>query len=480
MGIVLAIGVEMSNKNNEYAIYQAQLEHGSIPEIKKLAEQVYKMPSDNLEIQTEVARYWARQSDELQSFLIRQQRDVEAWQLAGLSKLVDDAFTQVPFYRELYQKEGYELGGIKSFSDFKCLPIVNKKILSGVSESLRVSNASQLLQAHTLRTSGSSGVPFAVFRDDDYLKMDHAQCLRFYSNCLKTPLLESDWIYFIHHSGLLVSSMLGKYRIFQLPDLLPTTPLGQHLLLIKPRLLVVLPSYLPLLIAHKKEILDSGVEAVLVNSESSSCHERAYYSKLLELPIFDEYSSEEIGLMATQCLYSRYHFTEDSTYLEIINADENGFGAVVATDLKNAYMPMIRFDHGDLAKLHDSPSICQCGRSSMSLSEINGRRDDAFKTRDSTLIPSASLLAILDATLVDEDLSLVSYRLIQKTAEAVELLTVYKGQPYLPIAQIINSIEQQLSTLFGCKVTLTHQEVRALPEKKSYKRKSIVNEWSGV
>lgn len=465
------------NNKIECDIYPTQCEHFDIPLIKKLAVQVCKMSSDNLEIQTEVARYWARESHELKSFVFRQPQDVEAYQLASLSRLVDDAFTRVPFYRELYKSEGYELGSIRSFSDFKCLPIINKKILSTVSDTSRVSDASWLPQAHTVRTSGSSGVPFAVYRDENYLKKDHTQYLRFYSSCLKTPLLESDWIYLIHHSGLLMSSLLSQYRVFQLPDLLPTTPLGEHLLLIRPRLLVVLPSYLPLLVTHKKEILDSGVEAILVNSESSTCHERAYYSNLLELPVFDEYSSEEISLMATQCLFGRYHFIEDSSYVEIINADENGFGAVVATDLKNTYMPMIRFDHGDLAKRHDSPSRCQCGRSSMALAEVNGRRDDAFRTRDLKFIPSASLLAILDATLVDEDLALVNYRLIQKTAKTVELLTVYKGQPYLPMAQIITSIQQQLSILFGYEISLTHQEVSTLPEKKSYKRKSIVNEW---
>ena len=465
------------NNKIECEIYPAQREHFDIPLIKKLAEQACQMPSDSREIQTEVARYWARESCELQSFFSRPQHDVKAYQLACLSKLVDNAFTRVPFYRELYKNEGYELGGIRSIADFECLPIISKKILSGVCPTLRVSDASKLPQAHTLRTSGSSGVPFAVFRDDDYLKIDHAQCLRFYSSCLKTPLLESDWIYLIHHSGLMMSSLLSKYRVFQLPDLLPTTPLGEHLLLIRPRLLVVLPSYLPLLVAHKKEILDSGVEAILVNSESSASHERAYYSELLELPVFDEYSSEEMGLMATQCLFGRYHFIEDSSYVEIIDADENGFGAVIATDLKNSYMPMIRFDHGDLAKLHDSPSMCRCGRSSISLAEVNGRRDDAFRTRDLKFIPSASLLAILDTTLVDKDLALVNYRLIQKTAEAVELITVYNGVPYLPMAQIINSVRQQLSILFGYEISLSHQEVSTLPEKKSYKRKSIVNEW---
>lgn len=467
----------MNYKEETTRVYPTQHEHYEILQIKRLAENVYKMPSDCLEIQSTVARYVRRQSDELQSFHTRLPSDIEAYQLACLRKLVDDAFMQVPFYRELYQNVGYELGGIRSFSDFKCLPIVNKKSLANVSEAFRVSNPSNISQVHTLRTSGSSGVPFTVFRDDDYLIKEHAQYLRFYSDCLETPLQENDWIYLIHHSGLLVSSLLGEYRIFQLPDLLPDTPLGQHLLLMRPRLLVVLPSYLPLLVAHKKEINDSGVEAILVNSESSTAQERAYYSTVLGVPIFDEYSSVEIALMATQCRHGPYHVIEDSAYMELINVEESGFGSVVATDLKHSFMPMIRYDHGDLARLDESPSICQCGRSSISFSDINGRRDDAFRTRDLKIIPSASLLAILDATLVDEDLALVNYRLVQEAADTVALLTVYKGQPYLPMVQIINSIRQQLSSIFGYEITLTHHELTALPEKKSYKRKSIVNEW---
>jgi len=468
----------MADFDTSEKIYGSQLENGNLMPIKKLAERAFRPRTDNYKLQSEALEFWFKNSELMDHFLRKSKVEIQKLQLSKIKRLVDNAYTNVPFYREFYGAAGYEVGNISSFSDFEQLPIVNKVLLNSFDASGRVDDPELLELANTSRTSGSSGKPFTVYSDNDDIILDHLQVLRFYNSCLKTPLQENDWLYMLHHSGLAFSSLHGKYRTFQLPDLLPHTPLGEHLLFLRPRLLITLPSYLPLILQHKVELKMSGVEAILTNSETSTQLERSYYSKALDLPIFDEYSSEEIGMIAMQCAYGQYHVVEDGVYLEIVDADEHGFGTVVCTDLNNEFMPLIRFDHGDIARKIANHKRCECGSVCTSLDEVNGRRDDAFRNREQRLVPSASILAAVDEILVTPaDKGLATFRLIQKGPETIELLTHYVGAPYKTMAKILQQLNERLSSLFGYPIVLLHREVDVLPEHKSYKRKSLVREW---
>lgn len=459
------------------AIFDSQLQNGNLTAIKDLAEQVIRPRTDNYNLQGQTLKLWAENMGSMTEFLRQPHADIKHFQLSKVKTLVDRAYNNVPFYRELYGACGYEEGAISCFSDFEQLPIVTKAVLNDFEPRIRVNDPKVLEFANTSRTSGSSGKPFTVYSDDNDIVLDHLQVMRFYNSCLQRPLKEQDWIYVIHHSGLAFSSLHGKYRTFQLPDLLPSTPLGEHLLLLRPRLLVILPSYLPIILKHKLALQMSGVEAILTNSESSTQLERTYYSKALGIPVFDEYSSEEVGLIATQCAHGQYHVIEDGVYLEVVNADAQGFGSVVCTDLDNDLMPLIRFDHGDIARKTSERERCGCGSCCTSLYEVNGRRDDAFRTREHHLVPSASILAAVDDILVAPDKTLNAFRLIQKNEKTIELITHYTGSPHKNMTEILGQLNDRLSCLFGYTITLLHQEVDMLPDQKSYKRRSIIREW---
>lgn len=458
-------------------IYNSQLETGGLILIRELAEQAYKLKTDNHSLQGKALQRLSTSLQAMNDFLRKSEVEIRKFQLSRIRSLVDNAYKNVPFYHELYGACGYVEGGISSFSDFEQLPIISKDLLNSFDERIRVSEPRAMESADVSRTSGSSGKPFTMYRDPDHIVLHHLQVMRFYNSCLQRPLQASDWIYLIHHAGLAFSSLHGRFRTFQLPDLLPNTPLGKHLRYLRPKLLITLPSYLPIILKHKSEFKMSGVEAILTNSESSTQLERSYYSNALGVPVFDEYSSEELGLIATQCHYGKYHVAEDNVYLEVVNTDERGFGNVICTGLCNELMPLIRYDHGDLAKINTDHQRCECGSVCTSLIEINGRRDDAFHTREHKLVPSASILAAVDDILLAFNEAPEAFRLIQKSGESIDLLTKYKRGVPKNIPEILRLLKSRLSCLFGYPVELLHHEVDALPEQNSYKRRSIVREW---
>lgn len=112
---------------------------------------------------------------------------------------------------------------------------------------------------------------------------------------------------------------------------------------------------------------------------------RARALATLGLPIEDTYSSEEFGMIATQCPSSgRYHVRAETHLVEVL--DESGqrcapgqTGRLVITDLHNLATPMIRYVIGDWA---EAGAPCSCGRALPTLERILGRERNLVRFAD--------------------------------------------------------------------------------------------------
>ncbi|HEY9040622.1 MAG TPA: hypothetical protein VIN66_00425, partial [Rheinheimera sp.] len=60
-------------------------------------------------------------------------------------------------------------------------------------------------------------------------------------------------------------------------------------------------------------------------------------------------------------------------------------GDILLTDLFNYGMPLIRYQNGDRATLHNN--LCQCGNPLPVMSSVDGRKLDVIKTPSGKLIP---------------------------------------------------------------------------------------------
>ncbi len=81
--------------------------------------------------------------------------------------------------------------------------------------------------------------------------------------------------------------------------------------------------------------------------------------------VYEEYSTVESALFASECEYGRLHVSPEVGIVEILRPDgtpcEPGeIGEVVATCLFRSYQPLIRFKLGDLTAWDPEP--CPCGR----------------------------------------------------------------------------------------------------------------------
>lgn len=387
--------------------------------------------------------------------------------LAQLSALVDHAFQTTLFYRNVYTAAGFQPGDIRTLADFQALPVITKQDLRNCPDQERISQ-SGAQRSYTSRTSGSSGAALGMAYCDRQYVESMTHYLWQLEQALGKPVDPQRWIYNIHHARWWLSSVQGQYRTFAVNDLPPLDALAAHLRVLRPQVLVTLPSYLATLAANGFDLKQYGIEAITTNSEQSSPQERRQYEALFGMPVRDEYSSVELEQIAFECPQGRHHVLEGSVYVEILDLDLDGVGTVVGTNLQARHMPMIRYNQGDLAVLAQDP--CGCAAHTAALVHLHGRRNASFQARDGRVVPSASILGIVDDFLVRAGNGVEAYRLYQLSVDEMALYHTGACQRLDSAA-----LQQQLQRLFGHALVLSLNHVDELPQQASYKRQLLVS-----
>ena len=104
----------------------------------------------------------------------------------------------------------------------------------------------------------------------------------------------------------------------------------------------------------------------------------------------DKYGTSELGTVAASCGRGPgMHVFEDLFIVEALRrgrpAERGEVGRLVVTDLVNTTMPLLRYDVGDVGKLHTGP--CPCGRTTARL-EVLGRVQEVLAASAGILPPS--------------------------------------------------------------------------------------------
>lgn len=350
--------------------------------------------------------------------------EMTAWQFQRISTLVAHAFNSIPFYRNLYSGAGFAPGDLKTWDDFRRLPVVTKDQVIANYPAGMLKAGYDLDSLIVSRSSGSSGKVLDIVYDSAAMVTYIQAGLRLYRMGFDyRPWHRQVYIY---TSPYPLNSLFGLYPTYFVSTLAPAAEIVAALRCHRPHLLVCYPSHLKQ-ISQGFSADDFRVirpKVISVNSEMSAQAERDEMSALFHCPVLDEYSSEELTRIAAQCLHKTYHVFEDINFLETV--DESGKpaaeGIIVGTNLHNFAMPMIRYQQNDLGGVADCD--CPCGWKFRRLVNLQGRRNDSF------IMPSGRILSsgfLLDATyefLLAHRTAVRDFCLIQDTRTAVRLQIV--------------------------------------------------------
>lgn len=118
-----------------------------------------------------------------------------------------------------------------------------------------------------------------------------------------------------------------------------------------------------------------------------------------DIGLFSTYASTEMATAFTECEHGQGgHRQPDLIITEFLDENDNPVangepGELVVTTLGVEAMPLLRFKTGDIVQPHFEP--CGCGRTTMRVGPVIGRKNQMIKYKGTTLYPPA-MLDILD------------------------------------------------------------------------------------
>jgi phenylacetate-CoA ligase len=237
------------------------------------------------------------------------------------------------------------------------------------------------------------------------------------------------------------------------------------------KVLVSTPSY-ALVIAQA--VLDGGrdprtlgLELGLFGGEPWTEELRAEIERVIGLKAMNFYGlSEMCGPgVAAECLVARsgLHVQEDHFLVEVIDPDDGGAvapggeGELVLTTLTKEALPLIRYRTGDLVSITLDP--CPCGRSTIRLMELGGRRDDMLIIRGVNVHPSQ-----VEHVLLGVEGAAPHYRLIVERTGAMDELTLEcEPAPGADADDLAARIARQLREHMGIRFEIAMLEPGSIP-----------------
>jgi len=454
-----------------FSTYDVSQHHGGIPEVIKHSK-LQSFSAETTLSQKDMQNLMHRSTDEYRKRLNWTRTTLDDWKIKRLAILVDWAFKTSAFYNELYRKSGYSPGEIRSLRDFECLPTITRNDLANSFRSI-MSSRYEIGKCRLAGSSGSSGQPVQMVLSQHRANLDMLQKYRMMEFMMGKALDPNRWIYNIHHAPWWHSSVLGCYRTFTVNQDCHASHVVEHLKILKPQVISTLGSYMPAL-AHTASACDLNyVQLITTNSETTTQAERDQWEARLNIPVRDEYSSEELDIIAMQCTNKNYHIVEDNVHLEQSRLDSYGLGEVIGTDLWNMAMPIIRYLQGDLIEPYSREHQCPCGCVFKTFKKIHGRMDQALKTRSGDRIPPGSILDAIERYFYQMEAPLTELRLVQTSTERIEVFHVTRALCYVK-KELFISFQQHLSDLFGYAVIVIPKQVSSLPTALSFKRRTVI------
>ena len=339
------------------------------------------------------------------------QAAIEKEQLVLLKKHLHHALN-VPFYRDLFTTQGFEIESIKSLKDLSRLPLTTRKNLDQSSEKFGLEDKEKFRDIAL--TSGTTGEPVIVpYTENDLHRLAFNEGVAFHStgvqpgdSILLTVTLDRCFIAGIaYYSGV---TFLGASAIRSGPG----QPARQWHIIdkLKPRVIVGVPTFLKELgswgVKNGIDVGKSPIDTIITIGEPAkrADHSLTALGRTLEElwggKIYSSYGATEFETAFCECRESvGGHVHPELMLVEII--DEAGKtlpdgepGEVVVTPLGVEGFPLVRFRTGDIARIDSSP--CKCGWNSVRLGPIEGRLDQRLKYKGTTLYPETVFHVLQD------------------------------------------------------------------------------------
>ena len=399
----------------------------------------------------------------------------QAWQHQQCQQLLTMAAQQVPYYQQTWAKPERKAAQAGYLSE---IPLLEKDVVR-TNPRLFLRQDQRPRHCLTFHTSGSTGTPITTIWTVPEVRASLAvreiRSAGWAGVSFKMPratfsgrVVEPD-----PHSGgpfYRYNALEGQVYLSAF-HLRPDTA-AAYVKALRKHTIEWLTGYAVSIYLLAKFILENNIpplslKAVITTSEKVIPEMRRVMEAAYGCRVYEEYSTVENVLFASECEYGRLHLSPDVGIVEIVRPDgspcsPHEVGEVVVTGLMRRYQPFIRYRLGDLAAWDDL--VCACGRQMPIIKEVVGRVEDVITG------PDGRQMVRFHGIFVDQP-HIQEGQIIQEAVNRIRVKVVAtNGFGLADVQSIVERVQQRL----GCQVEVVVERVNAIPRTASGKFRAVI------
>lgn len=331
--------------------------------------------------------------------------EIKQFQELKLIELLNYLERKSPFYKNLFGDSGISVDSIKTLADLVTVPVTTKEDLQQRNNDFLCAAPEMVIEYSS--TSGTLGSPVTIMQTNyDLDRLAYNEycsfvCAGASQKDIFQLMLTLDRQFM---AGMAYYSGLRKLGagIIRLGPGVPSLQ-WETILRIQPTAIVAVPSFILKMIEyaqlHGIDINNTSVKKAICigeNIRNPDFQLNILGKKITEnwnIGLYSTYASTEMQTAFTECEHGKGgHLNPELLIVEVV--DENNIpvksgepGEVTITTLGVEGMPLLRYKTGDVCFFVDEP--CACGRNSIRLSPLIGRKKQMIKFKGTTLYPPA-------------------------------------------------------------------------------------------
>jgi phenylacetate-CoA ligase len=336
----------------------------------------------------------------------RSLEEIKLYQEKELKKLLEYLQNNSKFYASSFKRHKIEVSAINTLEDLRYIPLTTKEDLQLHGPDFVCVDKNQIVDYIT--TSGTLGEPviFAL-TDNDLNRLAYNEYLGFMcAGCTSHDVFQLMTTIdrrFMAGLAYFLGSRMLKSAMVRVGNGIPELQ-WDSIQRFSPTTLVAVPSFILNIIDYaEKNGIDHRASSVrkavfigdsIRNTDFSlNTLGKKISERWPELQLYSTYASTEMATSFTECEHGiGGHHHPDLIIVEFLDEHDKPLppgvpGEVTVTTLGVEGMPLLRFKTGDISTAHVEP--CRCGRNSIRLGPVIGRKKQMIKYKGTTLYPPA-------------------------------------------------------------------------------------------
>jgi phenylacetate-CoA ligase len=332
-------------------------------------------------------------------------KEIKAFQEEQLKKLLQYINENSQYYQRVFKDNNIDVSGIANLEGLTKIPVTTKDQLQQYNDEFVCVPKNKIIDYVT--TSGTLGEPVTfALTDNDLERLAYNEAISFAcagvdGEDVMQLMTTMDRRFMAGLAYFLGARKLGA-GIIRVGSGIPELQ-WDSIKKFKPTYLICVPSFLLKLIEfaqqHSIDLNSTSVKGAIcigesIRNQDFSLNVLATKIKASwDIDLYSTYASTEMSTAFNECeQHQGGHHHPELIIAEILDENdlpvkEGAVGELVITTLGVEAMPLLRFKTGDMVQSHVSP--CACGRNTVRLGPVVGRKKQMIKYKGTTLYPPA-------------------------------------------------------------------------------------------